>query len=241
METGGSTAMGGRNAGGGTAGSSRGGTSGGSTQAGADSDGDAGSSGGTDPDTSFFVTSDKSATANLGGLPGADARCQALAEAVGLGSKTWRAYLSVEVDPQNDDMPTHARDRIGTGPWRNANGALLANDLDELHALTGNPDLFVDEHGRRIPGQWAGSPTPNEHDILTGTTPEGTVAAGFTCADWTSESADSRAQVGHSDGLGPMMNPNPPYSSWNSAHTGASCDNTAPMGGAGRIYCFAAD
>jgi hypothetical protein len=180
-------------------------------------------------------------TGDLGGLAGADDRCQALAGAVGAGDKTWRAYLSVEEDPDNDNMPTHARDRIGEGPWHNANGDLLAADVDALHALTGDPELFLDEHGQMIPGQWEGSPTPNEHDILTGTTSDGMVMEGQTCADWTSDSMTLTAQVGHSDGLGPMMNPDPPYSSWNSAHANAGCDDTAPFGGAGRIYCFAID
>jgi hypothetical protein len=185
----------------------------------------------------FFVSSDTSATGDLGGLDAADMRCQTLAAAVGAGDHTWRAYLSVEADP----APTNARDRIGTGPWYNANGELLAMDLTALHALTGNPDLFVDENGMKINGQWDGSPDPNEHDILTGSDADGNVIAGQTCADWTSSDAGDSKQVGHSDGLGPGMNPDPPYSSWNSAHASDGCDDTAPAGGAGRIYCFAAD
>jgi hypothetical protein len=118
---------------------------------------------------------------------------------------------------------------------------LLAGDLDALHALDGSVDLFLDEHGERIPGQWAGSPAPVEHDVLTGTTADGMVMAGMTCADWTSNSSSIAAQVGHSDGLGPGMSSEPPYDSWNSSHANESCADTGPRGGAGRIYCFAAD
>jgi hypothetical protein len=216
--------------------------------AGCDSDdddtGDSGGQGGTaggsgQSKTNFFVSSEKSPTGNLGGLRGADARCAALAEAVGLGSKTWRAYLSVEADPDNGGGPTHARDRIGSGPWYNINDALIANDLDSLHARSGDAELFVDERGQKVPGQWMGSPTPNEHDILTGTMADGTVAAGLTCADWTSDSATLTAQTGHSDGLGPGMASTPPFNSWHASHPNAGCNDTAPRGGAGRIYCFA--
>src|SRR5919109_2503712 len=102
---------------------------------------------------SFFVTSVTSTTGNLSGLAGADATCQALAAAVGQGSRTWRAYLSVERDPTNGNQPTHARDRIGTGPWRNAAGTVVANNVAELHARTGDANVFVDERGQRINGQ----------------------------------------------------------------------------------------
>ena len=189
---------------------------------------------------SFFVSSAKSKTGNLGGLRGADRICQLLASAVGLGDKSWRAYLSVERDPDNDNKPTDARSRIGTGPWSNANGVVVAKDLAELHARKGDADLFVDESGQRIPGHWPGSPKPVEHDILTGSTPEGRVMAGRTCNDWTSEAADVQGQVGHSDGLGPGGNSFWRYSIWNSTHENRSCARTASLGGAGRIYCFAA-
>jgi Protein of unknown function (DUF1554) len=188
--------------------------------------------------TSFFVTSTTSVTGNLGGLAGADATCQRLATAAGHDG-TWRAYLSVERDAANGNQPTHARDRIGNGPWYNANRLLIANNLAELHARTGDAELFVNENGLRINGQWTGSPTPNEHDILTGSTADGRVAPGLTCADWTSDSATVIGQVGHSDGMGPQQNTTPPLSSWNSAHTNQNCANTAPRGGAGRFYCFA--
>ena len=189
--------------------------------------------------TSFFVSSATSVTGNLGGLAGADLTCQRLAIAAGHGGSNWRAYLSVERDPANGNQPTHARDRIGNGPWYNANRLLVANNLNELHSRTGNAELFVDEYGLRINGQWTGSPTPNQHDILTGSTGDGRVMPGFTCGDWTSSSTTTFGQVGHSDGMGPQQNTTPPLSSWNSAHSNQNCADTAPRGGAGRIYCFA--
>ena len=189
--------------------------------------------------TSFFVSSATSVTGNLGGLAGADLTCQRLAIAAGHGGSNWRAYLSVERDPANGNQPTHARDRIGTGPWFNANRVLIANNVAELHSRTGDAELFVDEHGLRINGQWTGSPAPVEHDIMTGSTADGRVLAGMTCADWTSDSASAFGQVGHSDGMGPNQSTAGALSSWNSAHANQNCANTAPRGGAGRIYCFA--
>ena len=191
------------------------------------------------PKAGLFVTSATSVTGNLGGLTGADATCQRLAAAAGHGDRTWRAYLSVERDPANGNQPTHARDRIGTGPWYNVNLELIANNLTELHSRTGDAALFLDERGQRINGQWTGSPSPVEHDMLTGSNADGTLAPGQTCADWTSDSASVAAIVGHSDGMGPMQNTTPPLSSWNSAHANQNCANTAPRGGAGRFYCFA--
>lgn len=184
----------------------------------------------------FFVTSNTSTTGNLSGLAGADNRCQSLAAAVGLGDKTWRAYLSVERDAGNGNRPSNARDRIGEGPWTNVNGVIVANTLADLHARRGDYLLFIDENGRQINGAWPGSPGPNQHDILTGSNGAGELLPGLTCADWTSDSATLRAQVGHSDGLGGGP---PPLTSWNSAHVNQSCANTAPGGGAGRLYCFA--
>ena len=188
---------------------------------------------------SFFVTSVTSTTGNLGGLAGADATCQRLAAAVGQGRRSWRAYLSVEHDLAMNNQLTHARDRIGAGPWYNANLALVADSLAELHARRGDAEVFVDERGQRINGQWTGSPRPNEHDMLTGSNAGGTLIPGRTCADWTSASAAIASQVGHSDGFGPNQSTAGALSSWNSAHTTQSCANTAPGGGAGRFYCFA--
>ena len=177
----------------------------------------------------FFVSSDTSTTANLGGLTGADARCQTLAAAVGHGSKTWRAYLSAA------NPATNARDRIGNGPYYNSDGMMLAADKDALHARSGDPALFIDERRNRINGQWQDSPTPIQHDILTGSNAAGMLLTTNTCGDWTATTGSS--QVGHSDGLGPSMNPGPPYNQWAGSHTG-QCGNTSPGGGAGRIYCF---
>jgi hypothetical protein len=200
---------------------------------------------------SFFVTSQKSMTANLGGLAGADATCQTLAAAVGFGSKTWHAYLSVEHDATNGNAARDARDRIGAGPWFNAKGVMVAATVAALHARTGDPAVFLDEHGNMIPGQWTGAPAPLEHDILTGSNADGTLAVGKTCSDWTSEQGPPDggapdggslfvARVGHTDGFGPMCATTPAnLTSWNSAHDNRGCNNTAPGGGAGRVYCFA--
>jgi hypothetical protein len=188
---------------------------------------------------SFFVTSTTNPTGNLGGLRGADALCQSLATAVGAGSKTWRAYLSVERDPDNGNNPTNARTRIGAGPWVNAAGVAVAANVNDLHARRGDASVFVDERGQRINGQWTGSPAPVQHDILTGSSADGSLMAGLTCSDWTSSSSSVAAQVGHSDGFGPNQDTSGSLSSWNSAHANASCADTAPRGGAGRVYCFA--
>lgn len=187
----------------------------------------------------FFVTSQTNTTGNLGGLRGADSRCQTLATAVGAGNKTWRAYLSVERDADNGNNRTDARSRIGNGPWVNASGITVAANVAELHSRRGDAAVFVDERGQRINGQWMGSPSPVEHDVMTGSNADGTLLAGFTCGDWTSDATTTFGQVGHSDGLGPNGDTSGALSSWNSAHSNANCSNTAPRGGAGRIYCFA--
>jgi hypothetical protein len=184
---------------------------------------------------SFFVTSDTKANGNLGGLMGADMRCQTLAAAVGAGSKTWKAYLSADMGPGG--TPVNARDRIGTGPWFNSKGVMLAANLTELHMRSGDYMVFLDEKGMPVNGQWPNSPSPNHHDILTGSTPEGMLAAGTTCTNWTATTGSST--VGHSDGLGPGgSTAMARYRVWQSSHTG-QCGNTAPGGGAGKIYCFA--
>ena len=185
----------------------------------------------------FFVTSSTSATGNLFGLAGADTRCQILASLVRLGGKTWHAYLSVERDATGARVD--ARSRIGQGPWMNVNGVVVANNLNELHARKGDAAVFVDENGQRINGQWPGSPSPVQHDILTGSNADGTLMVGATCGDWTSDSTTTVAQVGHSDGLGPGGDATGALSSWNSSHLNQNCSNTAPRGGAGRLYCFA--
>lgn len=226
---------------GGTAGSSGAGTSGGSSGAGG---GGGSGGGGSKSKTTFFVTSDTSKTGNLGGLAGADERCQDLAAKAGIGDHTFRAYLSTSAE--------NAKDRIGQGPWVNSKGVTLATDLAALHASTlkGDPTLFIDEYGKEIDGQWNSSPEAdfstatgktNQHDIFTGSKPDGTVQTGVTCQDWTSEAEADKGQVGHSDGMGPGMNTSGNFSSWNSSHAGSSCAATWKAGGAGRIYCFAID
>ena len=188
---------------------------------------------------SFFVTSQTSVTGNIGGLSGADETCQRLAQSVGQGNRFWRAYLSVERDASNNNQPTHAKDRIGIGPWHNANGTLIANNVAELHARSGDANLFIDERGQKINGQWTGSPTPIQHDIMTGSNADGTLMAGFTCGDWTSASATVFGQVGHADGMGPGQSTAGALASWNSAHSNQNCADTGPRGGGGKFYCFA--
>jgi hypothetical protein len=187
----------------------------------------------------FFVTSTRSTTGNIGGLAGADYLCQNLGTAAGAGNKIWKAYLSVERDADNGNRPTDARSRIGNGPWLNAKGVMVASNLTELHARKGDSTVFIDEKGQPINGQWPGSPSPVEHDIMTGSAADGTLLRGLTCGDWTSDSTTTLGQVGHSDGLGPGGDTSGALSSWNSAHSNQNCANTAPRGGAGRIYCFA--
>lgn len=231
------TAGGGAPSGSGTGGADSGGAGGAdsaTTAGGAGSTGEAGGSTGTST-LGFFVSTPSDSGGDLGGIAGADATCQALAAEVGAGGRTWRAYLSTSTE--------NARDRIGKGPWVNANGVTIAANIEELHALPGgDPDLFVDHRGNRINGQWAGSPRPIEHDILTGSAADGT-ALPDTCNDWTSSTATPGPRVGHSDGLGPGMNGGAPYNSWNSVHAPAGCsqDQLVAVGGVGRFYCFAAD
>ena len=195
---------------------------------------------------SFFVSSTGSGKgADLGGLAGADALCQKLATAVGAGGKTWRAYLSVPgafPSPGNAGTPSvNARDRIGTGPWFNAKGELIARDVAHLH--NGNnlsKETALDERGKVVNGR---GDNPNEHDILTGSRADGTAFApqtDTTCKAWTSSSEGS-AIVGHHDRIGPL--PENWAKSWNFSHQSAGCSQEALIrtGGAGRLYCFAAN
>ncbi len=198
---------------------------------------------------SFFVTSAGSGMGgNLGGLAGADARCQALAAVAGAGNKTWHAYLSTQ-----GPNAVNARDRIGSGPWYNANGDMIARNLAELHNETSN-NLSVrtalDEHGAPVPYvalDENGAPLPIalqigvEHDALTGTQADGTAfPAGEdrTCGNWTS-SGDGSAMLGHIDRLSLQ----PGLSPWAAAHPSQGCSQQALVntGGAGRFYCFAID
>jgi hypothetical protein len=188
---------------------------------------------------SFFVTSvGKGDGANLGGLAGADAHCQALAKAAGQDDAVWRAYLSTQ-----GAGAVSARDRIGNGPWHNFRGQVISANTSVLHGDTieqariGNPlgkQLALTEKGELVNGV---GDKPNQHDILTGSTPDGrayTDSADHTCNNWTSNSAGS-AQVGHSDKQGGGN------SSWNSTHPSKGCsqENLVATGGAGLFYCFA--
>lgn len=192
---------------------------------------------------SFFITSEGPGKgADLGGLAGADAHCQKLATAAGAGQKTWRAYLSTQAA---DGKPAvHARERIGSGPWHNVRGTLVARDLAHLHgdtlelARTGNSLSWATAlNEKNQPVNRAGD-KPNQHDILTGSQPDGRAfadAADKTCRNYTSSAAEGSAQVGHFDRTGGNS------ISWNSAHGSRGCgqDNLAATGGAGLFYCFA--
>jgi hypothetical protein len=193
---------------------------------------------------SFFVSSTGSGKgADLGGLAGADALCQKLAANAGAGAKTWRAYLSVPPtfgSGTTAAVPAvNARDRIGSGPWFNAKGELIARDLAHLH--NGNnisKATALDEKGNPVRGR---GDTPNEHDILTGSRADGTAFApqtDTTCGAWT-KSGEGSAIVGHHDRIGPL--PENWAKSWNFSHQSAGCSQEALIrtGGSGRLYCFA--
>jgi len=186
---------------------------------------------------SFFITSVGSGNgANLGGLAGADKHCQTLAAAVGAGGRTWRAYLSTQAS--GGQAAVNARDRIGQGPWRNAKGVVVADNLADLHSEKSRlgKEGSLTEKGGVVNGR---GDTPNQHDILTGSNLDGTAfPAGEdrTCNNWTSADTGS-AQVGHHDRQGGGANPN----SWNSAHASKGCSQQALVGtgGNGYFYCFA--
>ena len=185
-----------------------------------------------DTSMSFFVTSAGPGDgANLGGLDGADAQCQKLADAAGAGGKTWRAYLS--------SSTANARDRIGDGPWHNAKGELIASTVDELHGDANkiSKQTGLTEAGAVVNGR---GDTPNMHDILTGSNADGTVATDMTCGDWTNTGAGS-AFVGHHDRIG--LRDDAPSKSWNASHPSRGCgkDDLPKSGGNGLFYCFAAN
>ena len=183
---------------------------------------------------SFFVTSaNPGKGGNLGGLAGADAHCQSLAAAVGAGGKTWHAYLSTST--------VNAKDRIGNGPWSNAKGTLIAQNVADLHGPNNkiSAETALTEQGK-APNYLGGNPPaplaqPLQHDILTGTNDDGTASA-MTCNNWT-DGADAQATLGHADRLGR----NPGVNSWTSVHPsqGCSMEKLTPTGGAGLFYCFA--
>jgi hypothetical protein len=193
----------------------------------------------------FFVTSTGGAKgADYGGLEGADRHCQQLAAAAGAGDRVWRAYLSTQAPALNDPNFVNARDRIGSGPWQNAKGVVIARDVDELHSPRNNvtKDTALDERGQLVNGR---TEKPNKHDILTGSRPDGTAYAGapfadMTCGNWTKSGKDGSAMLGHHDRAGPIDNAW--ARSWNSAHPSSGCDpdGLVSTGGAGLLYCFAA-
>ena len=201
-------------------------------------------------DTSFFLTSKGIGNGgNLGGLAGADNWCQTLAQAAGAGTsasgaaKVWRAYLSTQAA---DGKPAvNARDRIGSGPWKNSKGVVIAKDVGELHGANGiTKQTALSEKGEIINGR---GDKPNRHDVLTGSQPDGTAfAAGEdrTCRNWTS-STQGAAMVGHSDRMG--LRDDDPSKSWNSSHLsrgpdgGCSQADLRSTGGDGLMYCFAAN
>ena len=179
----------------------------------------------------FFITSaGPGKGADLGGLKGADAHCQSLAKSAGAGNRQWRAYLSTN--------KVNARDRIGKGPWKNAKGEVIAKDLDDLHK---NPRIDkqhgLDEKGQPVNGR---GDSPNRHDILTGSTPEGRAIPDkdMTCGNWT-KSGEGSAMVGHHDRIG--LRDDDASKSWNSSHPSRGCSQDAlrSSGGDGLLYCFA--
>lgn len=192
---------------------------------------------------SFFVTSAGIGNgADLGGLAGADAHCQKLAQAVGAGGKTWHAYLSTQA---TDGQPAvNARDRIGTGPWTNAKGVVVAKSVDDLHSPGNNltKQSSLTEKGDVVNGR---GDTPNEHDALTGSTADGRAfppGEDRTCKNWTS-STQGTAMLGHIDRQG--LTDTAQSKSWNSSHpsrgAGGGCSQAdlKGTGGAGKFYCFA--
>jgi len=193
-------------------------------------------------DMTFFITSVGSGKgADLGGLKGADQHCQSLAQAAGAGSRTWHAYLSTSAS--GDQAAVNARDRIGKGPWKNAKGLVIAKDVDELHGTNNlNKQTALTEKGEPVNGR---GDTPNMHDILTGSQPDGRAfAAGddMTCHNWTS-SSEGAAMLGHHDRQG--LRDDDASKSWNASHpsrgTGGGCSQEAlrSTGGNGLFYCFA--
>jgi hypothetical protein len=185
----------------------------------------------------FFVTSvGIGRGADLGGLAGADAHCQALAQAAGAGNRSWRAYLSTQ-----GEGAVNARDRIGTGPWQNARGVAIARSVADLHSPANamTKQTNVNERGQVVNGR---GDTPNEHDALTGSQADGTAfGAGpdRTCRNWTYSGAEGAAMVGHHDRIG--LDESDAAKSWNTSHPSRGCsqDNLRSSGGAGLFYCFA--
>jgi len=189
----------------------------------------------------FFVTSvGKGDGANLGGLDGADAHCQALAKAAGATKASWRAYLSTTAP--GGEAGVSARERIGKGPWQNAKGVVVAKSIDELHSASTNLDKqsALTEKGEVVSGR---GDAVNMHDILTGSDPQGmysTAGGDTTCGNW-SKNGEGSAIVGHHDRVGPKDTWH--MKSWNSSHGSRGCSQDAlkGTGGAALFYCFATD
>jgi hypothetical protein len=196
-------------------------------------------------DMTFFVTSTGPGKgADLGGLAGADAHCQALAKAAGAGDREWRAYLSTQSPAWNQPGSVDARDRIGSGPWQNAKGVVVARNVDELHSAANNitKETALDERGNPVKGR---TDKPNQHDILTGSRPDGTAFPGapyadMTCGNWTKGGKDGSAMTGHHDRASAVTSSW--GTSWNSSHPSRGCDieSLRSTGGEGYFYCFAA-
>ncbi|MGK7865660.1 hypothetical protein [Falsiroseomonas sp. E2-1-a20] len=186
---------------------------------------------------SFFITSaNPGRGGDLGGLAGADAHCQSLAQAAGAGGRTWRAYLSTQ-----GANAVNARDRIGSGPWRNARGEVIARSVADLHGETNNltRQTALTERGTPVTGR---GEQPNNHDILTGSKEDGTAfefTPDRTCRSWTDGEADGTAMVGHHDRQG--LRDDASSKSWNTSHPTRGCTMEAfrSTGGAGLFYCFA--
>lgn len=191
----------------------------------------------------FFVTSAGSGKgADLGGLEGADAICQRLAQAAGAGGKTWRAYLSTQAT--GGVAAVNARDRIGAGPWRNAKGAVIATSIADLHGAAAGltKQTALTEKGGLVNGR---GDTPNEHDMLTGSQADGTAfgpGEDRTCGNYSRSGAEGAVMLGHHDRSG--LDDSPPSKSWNMSHLsrgGCSQDALKSTGGAGRFFCFASN
>jgi hypothetical protein len=191
---------------------------------------------------SFFVTSAGSGKgADLGGLAGADQRCQQLAQAAGSTGKTWHAYLSTQA--ANGQSAVNARDRIGNGPWQNAKGVVIAKSVDELHGANNlTKQTALSEKGSPTKGR---GDSPNEHDALTGSTMDGRAfppGEDRTCKNWTSSTQGS-AMLGHIDREG--LRDDTESKSWNASHPsrgsdgGCSQADLRSTGRAGLFYCFA--
>ena len=190
---------------------------------------------------SFFITSAgnpsggdfRRTPADTDGLAGADEFCRAEAAAAVPASadRQWRAYLSTDA--------VNAKDRIGAGPWFNHAGVMIAASVAALHDPAQNKidkTTGLTASGATVPGR---GDTPNQHDILTGSTAAG-ISNGNHCASWTSSAASgATAQLGHFDRMGGGTDP----TSWNSAHASQGCAEASfpPTGGRGSLYCFAAD